>query len=73
MPRVKQGRSKFAGKGPKGFGCLASGLDVRDAVAVEGDGSGQDDKEHDHIREKRANAHIDVPQLKFFAVLLLSV
>jgi len=32
----KQGRSKLASEGLKGFGCLASSLDVRDAVAVEG-------------------------------------
>jgi hypothetical protein len=36
---------------------------VRDAVAVESDRSGQDAKEHDHIREKRADADIRFPQL----------
>jgi len=43
----KQGRSKLASEGLTGFGCLASSLDVRDAVAVKGDRSGQDDKKHD--------------------------
>src|ERR1017187_2793126 len=62
----KQGRSELAGEGPKGFGGLASSLNVRETVAVEGDRSGQDDKKHDHIREKRADAHIHLPQLKFF-------
>src|SRR5277367_4468744 len=36
------------------------------AMAVECDRSGQDDKEHDHIRKKRTDAHIDIPQPKFF-------
>jgi hypothetical protein len=40
----KQGGGKLAGKGPKGFGGLAGSLDVRDAVVVEGDRSGQDVK-----------------------------
>src|ERR1039458_9633576 len=44
---------------------LARSLDVLDAVAVEGDRSSQDDKKHDHIREKRTHADINVSQLKF--------
>ena len=39
---------------------------MRDAVAVEGNRSSQDDKKHDHIREKRTHTHINVSQLKFF-------
>src|SRR5450755_2553143 len=39
---------------------------MRDAVAVQGNRSGQDDEEHDHVREKRTHAYIKVPELKFF-------
>jgi hypothetical protein len=39
---------------------------VRNTVAVEGNGGRQDDKEHDQIREKRADTDIHSPQLKFF-------
>jgi hypothetical protein len=58
--------NKPACEGAKGFGGLPRSLDVRDAVAVKRDGGCQDDKEHDHIREKRADADIHAPQLKFF-------
>ena len=65
MPMRKQGRSKPTGQGPEGFGGLPSSLDMRDAVAVEGNRSSQDDKKHHHIREKRTHTYIDVSQLKF--------
>jgi hypothetical protein len=41
----KQGRSELARKGPERLGRLASRLDVLDAVTVEGNRSGEDDKE----------------------------
>jgi hypothetical protein len=66
IPAGEQRCSKLASEGAKGFGSLASSLDVCDAVAVESDRSGQDDKEHNHIREKGADADINVPKLKFF-------
>jgi hypothetical protein len=38
---------------------------LRDAVTVEGNGGCQDDKEHHDVREKRPDADINVPKLKF--------
>ena len=35
-------------------------------MLVEGDRGGEDDKEHHQVGEKRANAHVDVSQPKFF-------
>jgi hypothetical protein len=64
IPKVNRVAAKLPAKRPERFSSLARCFNIRHTVPIEGNGRGEDNKKHDQIRKKRANAHIDVSEIQ---------